>query len=112
MFQSILIVFFRGKRSVAVDIRSTEGRDIVLTLLKKADVLIEPYRPGTMEKWGLGPDDAFRDNPQLIYARLSGFGQSGAYAHLSGHEINFLAASGVLSVSYQGLPASRLPNMM
>ena len=72
---------------------------VVRDLCAKADVLIEPYRPGVMEKLGLGPDTLMSSNQQLIYARLTGFGQSGSLASRAGHDINYLATSGVLSVS-------------
>ena len=72
---------------------------MVKDLCAKADVLIEPYRPGVMEKLGLGPDTLMGLNPRLIYARLTGFGQSGPLAWRAGHDINYLAISGVLSVS-------------
>lgn len=65
-----------------------------------ADVVIEGYRPGVMEKLGLGPDMLLGSNSRLIYARLTGFGQSGSLAFRAGHDINYLATSGVLSVSY------------
>lgn len=68
-------------------------------LCLNADVLIEGYRPGVMEKIGLGPEVLLRLNSKLIYARLTGFGQSGSLAHRAGHDINYLATSGVLSVS-------------
>ena len=63
-------------------------------------MLIEPYRPGVMEKFDLGPGPLISTNPQLIYARLTGYGQSGPLAWRAGHDINYLATSGVLSVSY------------
>ncbi len=64
-----------------------------------SDVLLECYRPGVMEKIGLGPDDLLQLNKQLIYVRLTGYGQSGPLAHRAGHDINYLAISGILSVS-------------
>lgn len=72
---------------------------MVQDLCARADVLIEPYRPGVMEKLGLGPEQLMSSNPRLIYARLTGFGQSGSLAWRAGHDINYLAISGVLSVS-------------
>ena len=72
---------------------------IVQDLCQCVDVLIEPYRPGVMEKLGLGPQHCLSLNPRLVYARLTGFGQSGPLAHRAGHDINYLAISGVLSVS-------------
>ncbi|XP_053264893.1 alpha-methylacyl-CoA racemase [Podarcis raffonei] len=87
----------RGKRSVALDLKQPRGAETLRRLCQKADVLIEPFRPGVMEKLGLGPDIVLQDNPKLIYARLTGFGQLGKYAKLAGHDINYLAVSGVLS---------------
>lgn len=88
----------RGKKSVAVNLKRLEGADVVRKMCQKADVLIEPYRPGVMEKLGLGPDKLLKDNPRLIYSRLTGFGQSGPLAHKAGHDINYIATSGVLSM--------------
>jgi alpha-methylacyl-CoA racemase len=88
----------RGKRSVAVNLKSPEGVETVLRLVEKADVLLEPYRPGVMERLGLGPDVASGRNPRLVYARLTGFGQDGPYAPMAGHDINYIAISGALSL--------------
>jgi alpha-methylacyl-CoA racemase len=88
----------RGKRSVAVNLKSSEGVDTVLRLLDRADVLLEPYRPGVMERLGLGPEVACARNPRLVYARLTGFGQEGPYAGMAGHDINYIAVSGALSL--------------
>ena len=75
----------RNKRSVTVNLRSDEGRDLVRRLAAKVDVLIENFRPGTMEKWGLGPDELRTGNPGLIYARVSGYGQDGPYSSWPGY---------------------------
>ncbi len=88
----------RGKRSVAVNLKDPKGVEAVLRLAEKADVLIEPFRPGVMERLGLGPDVACARNPRLVYARLTGYGQSGPYAGMAGHDINYIAISGALSV--------------
>ena len=88
----------RGKRSVAVNLKSPEGVETVLRLMETADVLLEPYRPGVMERLGLGPDVACARNPRLVYARLTGFGQDGPYAPMAGHDINYIAISGALSL--------------
>ncbi|XP_013415868.1 alpha-methylacyl-CoA racemase isoform X2 [Lingula anatina] len=87
----------RGKLSIAVNLKKTEGVAVVRKLCKSADVLIEPFRAGVMEKLGLGPKILLADNPSLVYARLTGFGQSGPYAQMAGHDINYLAVAGVLS---------------
>uniref|UniRef100_UPI00358ED04E alpha-methylacyl-CoA racemase-like isoform X1 n=1 Tax=Myxine glutinosa TaxID=7769 RepID=UPI00358ED04E len=88
----------RGKRSVAVDLKRPEGAGVLRKLCKDYDVIIEPYRPGVMERLGLGPDDLMKVNPRLIYARLTGFGQNGPYAQAAGHDINYVALSGLLSM--------------
>ena len=70
----------RNKKSVTVNLRSAEGQDIVRKLCADADIVIENFRPGQLEKWGLGPDDLWTTNPGLIVARVSGFGQTGPYS--------------------------------
>jgi alpha-methylacyl-CoA racemase len=88
----------RGKRSVAVNLKIPDGVETVLRLIEKADVLLEPYRPGVMERLGLGPDVAQKRNARLVYARLTGFGQDGPYANMAGHDTNYIAISGALSL--------------
>ncbi|XP_042660754.1 alpha-methylacyl-CoA racemase [Tyto alba] len=87
----------RGKRSVKLDLKRPAGAAVLRRMCHRADVLIEPFRHGIMEKLGLGPEVLLQENPRLIYARLTGFGQSGKYARSAGHDINYLALSGVLS---------------
>ena len=87
----------RGKSSIALNLKKPEGVDILRKLCHSADVLIEPFRPGVMERLGLGPGPLTQENPKLIYARLTGFGQTGPYKYMAGHDINYLALSGVLS---------------
>ncbi|QIG54763.1 CoA transferase [Altererythrobacter sp. BO-6] len=87
---------YRGRPSVALDVRSPEGRGILLDLAKQADVLIEGFRPGVMERLGLGPDELTAANERLIYARMSGWGQEGPLAQKAGHDLNYLAMSGGL----------------
>jgi alpha-methylacyl-CoA racemase len=82
---------------VAVDMKTAEGREVVLRLADRADVLIEPFRPGVLERLGLGPAVLLGRNPRLVVARLTGFGQAGAYAGMAGHDVNYIAASGALS---------------
>lgn len=74
----------RNKKSVTLDLKTEQGRNIAARLIDKADVLVENFRPGTMEKWGLGPDEAKARNPKLIYTRISGYGQYGPYANKPG----------------------------
>lgn len=90
--------FDRGKRSMRVNLKSEQGIDIVKRMIGNSDVLVEPYRPGVMEKLQLGPVDAHALNPELIYARLTGWGQNGSYASMAGHDINYIALSGALSL--------------
>ncbi|KAL1512613.1 hypothetical protein ABEB36_002176 [Hypothenemus hampei] len=87
-----------GKRSLSLDLKRPESIEIIRRLIKKSDVSIEPFRNGVMESLGLGPNVLMQDNSKLIYARLSGYGQSGPYAKKAGHDINFLALSGLLSL--------------
>ncbi|MBW1780183.1 MAG: CoA transferase [Deltaproteobacteria bacterium] len=90
--------FNRGKRSVRINLKTDDGVDIVKRMIRNADVLVEPYRPGVMESLKLGPDDALSINPGLIYARLTGWGQKGVYASMAGHDINYIGLSGALSL--------------
>ena len=90
--------FDRGKRSMRVNLKSKTGINIMKEMIKKADVLVEPYRPGVMEGLGLGPDAALELNPRLVYGRLTGWGQTGNFANMAGHDINYIALSGALSL--------------
>ncbi|WP_160153970.1 CaiB/BaiF CoA-transferase family protein [Microbulbifer sp. ALW1] len=86
----------RGKKSVVLDLKSDSGREIFLKLVATADVLIEGFRPGVMEKLGIGPDECHRINPELIYGRMTGWGQQGPLARNAGHDINYIALTGAL----------------
>jgi alpha-methylacyl-CoA racemase len=86
----------RNRRSVAADLKSDEGRDRVLRLIAKADVLIEGYRPGVTERLGLGPEDCAKVNERLVYARMTGWGQSGPRSVQAGHDINYISLNGLL----------------
>eukprot|EP00795_Rhopilema_esculentum_P006267 gene6267-11685_t len=88
----------RGKKSIMVDLKNKKGIEVVKKLSKNADVLMDPFRPNVMEKLGLGPDTLLKENEKLIYARLTGFGQDGPLSQKAGHDINYLAISGVLSM--------------
>ncbi|PNF41560.1 Alpha-methylacyl-CoA racemase [Cryptotermes secundus] len=87
-----------GKKSLALNVKHPKGVEILRRICKKSDVLIEPFRKGVMEKLGLGPNILLEDNPQLVYARLTGFGQYGKYSKMAGHDINYIAVSGLLSL--------------
>ncbi len=89
-------VMMRGKRSVTLDLKKDPARDAALELIGRADVLIEGFRPGVMERLGLGPDAALARNPRLVYGRMTGWGQDGPLAPRAGHDINYIALSGVL----------------
>lgn len=90
--------FDRGKRSIRINLKEPRGVDIVREMSRRADVLLEPYRPGVMEKLGLGPQEVLTDNPRLVYARLTGWGQDGPYASTAGHDIDYIAIAGALSL--------------
>ncbi|WP_440712441.1 CaiB/BaiF CoA transferase family protein [Gordonia sp. FQ] len=86
----------RGRKSLAVDLKSPEGVETVLTLAEGADALIEGFRPGVAERLGIGPDAALARNPRLVYGRMTGWGQDGPLATTPGHDINYLALTGLL----------------
>ena len=86
----------RGRRSVIVDLKRSEGVDVVLRLVESSDVLIEGFRPGVVERLGLGPDACLERNPRLVYGRMTGWGQDGPYAPRAGHDINYIALAGAL----------------
>ena len=86
----------RGKRSITVDLKQPGAAEVVLRLIEKADGLIEGFRPGVMERLGLGPDVCLARNPRLAYGRLTGWGQTGPLAQAAGHDINYVALSGIL----------------
>ena len=87
----------RNKRSVAVDIKSTQGKQTLLRLIEKADVLIEGFRPGVMERLGFGPDECRRLNPRLVFGRMTGWGQDGPLSRAASHDLNYIALTGVLN---------------
>src|SRR5262245_38927929 len=88
----------RNRRSIALDLKHAEARAAVLRLVERADVLIEGFRPGVAERLGLGPDNCLARNPRLVYGRMTGFGQTGPLAQAAGHDINYIAMSGALSL--------------
>lgn len=87
----------RGKQAIAIDLKSSEGLDTLRDLARRADMLIEGYRPGVMEKLGLGPDVLLGDNPRLVYGRMTGWGQKGSLSAMAGHDINFIGIAGALA---------------
>ncbi|MDP6705375.1 MAG: CaiB/BaiF CoA-transferase family protein [Alphaproteobacteria bacterium] len=86
----------RSRRSLAIDLKKAEGVETVLRLIEQSDALIEGFRPGVMERLGLGPDVCMARNPKLVYGRMTGFGQEGPVAHAAGHDLNYIALSGML----------------
>ena len=86
----------RGRRSIGVDLKRPEGVAAVLRLVERADALLEGFRPGVMERLGLGPDVCLGRNPRLVYGRMTGWGQEGPLAHAAGHDINYIALAGTL----------------
>jgi len=98
----------RGRRSIAIDLKKPGASALALELIDSADALLEGYRPGVMEEIGLGPDTCLARNPRLVYGRMTGWGQSGPLAGAAGHDINYIALSGVLHAIG---PADRPPSV-
>lgn len=96
----------RGKESIGLDLRSPDGQAVARQLAKSADIFVEGFRPGVMERLGLGPELLLADNPGLIYARLTGWGQTGPYAKRAGHDINYLAIAGALGATGDDKPVA------
>jgi alpha-methylacyl-CoA racemase len=90
-------LLLRGRRNIAVDLKTKAGQDAVLRLIGQADALIEGFRPGVMERLGLAPDICLARNPKLVYGRMTGWGQDGPIAGIAGHDINYIALSGALA---------------
>lgn len=99
----------RGRPAVALDLKSPEGRDVALALIEKADALIEGFRPGVMERLGLGPDVALHRNPRLVYGRVTGWGQDGPLADTAAHDLNYVALTGALHSMGPGGQRPSLP---
>jgi alpha-methylacyl-CoA racemase len=89
-------VMMRGRRSVTLDLKTADGVAAARELARRADVVVEGFRPGVMERLGLGPDELLADNPKLVYARMTGWGQHGPLADTAGHDIDYIALAGVL----------------
>ncbi|MEX2130384.1 MAG: CaiB/BaiF CoA-transferase family protein [Pseudohongiellaceae bacterium] len=90
------LVLNRGRKSLALNLKNADGVEAVLRLVEKSDVLIEGFRPGVMERLGIGPEICLARNKQLIYGRMTGWGQSGPLAHAAGHDINYISLAGAL----------------
>jgi alpha-methylacyl-CoA racemase len=91
-------VLSRGRRSVAVDLKHPDGREVVLRLVERADALVEGFRPGVTERLGVGPDECLARNPRLVYGRMTGWGQDGPLARAAGRDVNYVALSGTLAM--------------
>lgn len=99
----------RGKRSVALDLKSEADLEVAWALIESADALIEGFRPGVMERLGFGPDAVAARNPKLVFGRVTGWGQTGPLAQAAGHDINYVALTGVLSTSVRQGQAPVIP---
>lgn len=103
----------RGRRSIGLDLKQPEDVSIAAELISKADGLYEGFRPGVMERLGLGPDEALAGNPKLVYGRMTGWGQSGPLSHAAGHDLNYIALTGALgAMGRRGEPASPPLNLI
>jgi len=87
----------RGRRSIAIDVKHPDGAETVLRLAERADALMEGFRPGVMERLGVGPEDCLARNPRLVYGRMTGWGQDGPYASMAGHDIDYISIGGALA---------------
>ena len=86
----------RGRKSVSIDLKTPKGVQTVIRLIEVSDVVVDPFRPGVTEKLGIGPEDCFVSNKKLIYARMTGWGQTGPLAHAAGHDLNYLSLTGIV----------------
>ncbi len=106
-------VMMRGKRSLTLDLKSQDGVAAAIALAARADALIEGFRPGVMERLGLGPDVLLKKNPKLVYGRMTGWGQDGPMAPRAGHDINYIALSGMLhAIGRAGQPPAPPLNLV
>jgi alpha-methylacyl-CoA racemase len=101
-----------AKKSVAIDLKHPRGRAILISLAREADILIEGNRPGVMTRLGLGYEDLRAVNPRLIYVSLTGYGQHGPYAQLAGHDVNYMALGGVLSLNLPVIPGVQIADLV
>ncbi|MES2518326.1 MAG: CoA transferase [Bacteroidota bacterium] len=93
------LAYNRSKLSMFLDYKSEEGRQVFFELIKTADVVVEQFRPNFLDKIGIGYEDAKKINPKIIYVSVTGYGQSGPYAHLAGHDLNYIAYAGILGIT-------------
>ncbi|HSL73168.1 MAG TPA: CaiB/BaiF CoA-transferase family protein [Ilumatobacteraceae bacterium] len=90
-------VLLRGRRNVAIDLKHPDGVEALMALVESADALIEGFRPGVMERLGIGPEECLARNPKLVFGRMTGWGQEGPYAQAAGHDINYISLAGALA---------------
>ena len=102
-------VMSRGRRSIGLNLKDPKDVEVALRLLDKAEGLIEGFRPGVMERNGLGPDVVLKRNPKLVYGRMTGWGQTGAYSQAAGHDLNYIAITGALHAMGDGNGRPRPP---
>lgn len=103
----------RGKRTLRLDLKAAAGLDLARALVRRADALIEGFRPGVMERIGLGPEVCLQDNPALVYGRVTGFGQHGPLSQTAGHDLNYIALTGALdAIGRQGQPPTPPLNLL
>ena len=106
-------VMARGRRSLALDLKQPAAREVVLQLAIQADILVEGFRPGVMERLGLGPEECMVHNPKLVFGRITGWGQAGPLAQAAGHDLNYIALSGMLhAMGRAGSPPSPPLNLV
>lgn len=108
-FPSNLDLLNRNKRSIAIDLKCAQGLETVRRLIAGADMVIEGFRPGVMEKLGLGPDECLRSNPRLVFGRMTGWGQEGPLNRAAGHDLNFIALTGALDAIGQKAGPPTIP---
>jgi alpha-methylacyl-CoA racemase len=106
-------LLLRNRSSISVDLKSPQGVQFAMELLESADVLLEGFRPGTMERLGLGPEVCLEKNPRLVYGRMTGWGQTGPYAKMAGHDLNYIAITGALdAIGRNGQPPTPPLNLV
>jgi alpha-methylacyl-CoA racemase len=96
---ALFLALNRGKRSIRIDLKQDAGRDVLLRLVRDADVLLESFRPGVMDRLGVGYERLREENPRLVYCAITGYGQDGPYAARAGHDMNYLALAGLLGLT-------------
>jgi len=101
-----------GKKSIALDLKKPAGREILLSLARRADVLVEGNRPGVMARLGLGYEDVRAVNERLIYASLTGYGQTGPYSQLAGHDLNYISLGGIMGLNLPVIPGVQIADLV